>query len=58
MNAPEFLFIERGCFVNIIHIVKINDSMVYLKNGVALPISRSHLQEVKQYIAKFWGEHI
>lgn len=58
LNAPEFLFIERGCIVNIIHIIKINDGMVYLKGDVALPISRSHLLEVKQYIAQFWGEHI
>jgi len=58
LNAPEFLFIERGCIVNIIHIIKISDGMVYLKGDTALPISRSHLPEVKQYIAQFWGEHI
>ena len=58
INAPEFIFIERGCIVNIIHIIKIDESMVFLKNGVTLPISRSHLQGVKQYIAQFWGEHI
>lgn len=58
INAPEFIFIERGCIINIIHIIKINDSMVFLENGEALPVSRSHLQGVKQYIAQFWGEHI
>ena len=58
INAPEFIFIERGCIINIIHIIKINDSMVFLENGETLPISRSHLQGVKQYIAQFWGEHI
>jgi len=58
INAPEFIFIERGCIINIIHIIKIDESMVFLENGVTLPISRSHLQGVKQYIAQFWGEHI
>lgn len=58
INAPEFIFIERGCIINIIHIIKINDSMVFMENGETLPISRSHLQGVKQYIAQFWGEHI
>lgn len=58
LNAPEFIYIERGCIVNIIHINKLDDAMVHLKDGSALPISRSHLQEVKQNIAKFWGEHI
>jgi len=58
INAPEFIFIERGCIVNIIHIIKIDEAMVFLNNGITLPISRSHLQGVKQYIAQFWGEHI
>ncbi len=58
LDAPEFIFIERGCIVNIIHIMKIQDGMVYLKNQEMLPISRSHLQDVKQQIAQFWGAHI
>ena len=53
LNTPEFIFIDRGCIVNIIQIMKIRDSMAYLKNGEMLPISRSHLQEVKQQINKF-----
>ena len=58
LDAPEFIFIERGCIVNIIHIMKIQDGMVCLKNQEMLPISRSHLQDVKQQIARFWGAHI
>lgn len=58
LNTPEFIFVDRGCIVNIIHIMKISDGMVVLKNGEQLPISRSHLQEVKQKINQFWGAHI
>lgn len=58
LAAPEFIFIDRGCIVNIIHIMKVSDGMAVLKNGEALPISRSHLQEVKQQINRFWGTHI
>lgn len=58
LDAPEFIFIERGCIVNIIHIMKIQEGMVYLKNKEMLPISRSHLQDVKQQIAQFWGAHV
>ncbi|MBR4084132.1 MAG: response regulator transcription factor [Lachnospiraceae bacterium] len=58
LNAPEFIFIERGCIVNIIHIMKVHEGMIYLKNQDTLPVSRSHLQEVKQKIAQFWGAHI
>ena len=58
LKTPEFIFVDRGCIVNIIHIMKISDGMVVLKNGEQLPISRSHLQEVKQKINQFWGAHI
>ena len=58
LSTPEVIFIDRGCIVNIIQIMKISDGMAVLKNGEQLPISRSHLQEVKQKINQFWGAHI
>mgnify|MGYP002069764465 FL=1 len=58
LQAQEFIFIDRGYIVNIIQIMKVSDSMAYLKNGEILPISRSHLQEVKKQINRFWGAHI
>lgn len=58
LNSQEFIFIDRGFIVNIIQIMKISDGMAFLKNGEQLPISRSHLQEVKQQINRFWGAHI
>ena len=58
LNAPEFIFIDRGYIVNIVQVMKINDSIAVLKNGEQLPISRSHLQEVKRQINQFWGAHI
>ena len=38
--------------------MKISGGIAVLKNGEQLPISRSHLQEVKQKINEFWGAHI
>lgn len=58
LNTPEFIFIDRGYIVNIIQIMKISGSTAILKNGEQLPISRSHLQQVKQKINEFWGAHI
>lgn len=58
LNAPEFIFIDRGYIVNIIQVMKISDGMAVLKNGKQLPVSRSHLQEVKKKINQFWGAHI
>lgn len=58
LNAPEFIFIDRGFIVNIVQIMKIDSGAAVLKNGEQLPISRSHLQGVKQQINQFWGAQI
>lgn len=58
LEAEEFLFIDRGCIVNLIHVMQVKDGMVLLKNGSRLPISRSHLQAVKEQINTYWGAHI
>ncbi len=58
LDAEEFIYIDRGCIVNMIHIMQIKEGMAVLKNGVSLPISRTHLQEVKIQINHYWGTHI
>lgn len=58
LGAEEFIFTDRGCIVNMIHILQIKDGMAVLKNGETLPISRSHLQDVKEQINHYWGTHI
>lgn len=58
LNSSEFIFIDRGCIVNIIHIMKVCGSDVCLKDGQTLAVSRSHLPAVKQQITTFWGAHI
>ncbi len=58
LGEEEFIYIDRGCIVNIIHIMQVKDGMAILKNGKSLPISRSHLQQVKEQINHYWGTHI
>ncbi len=58
LDAEEFIYIDRGYIVNMIHIMQIRDGMAVLKNGVSLPVSRAHLQEVKSQIHNYWGMHI
>lgn len=58
LSAEEFIYIDRGCIVNMIYIMQVRDGMAVLKNGMSLPVSRSHLQEVKRQINTYWGMHI
>ena len=58
LDAEEFIYIDRGCIVNMIHIMQIKDGAAILKNGESLPVSRGHLQEVKAQSNRYWGAHI
>ncbi len=58
LDSEEFIYIDRGCIVNMIQIMQIHDDMAVLKSGVSLPVSRSHLQTVKEQINQYWGDHI
>lgn len=58
LASEEFIFVDRGYIVNMIHIMQVKDGMAVLKNGTVLPISRSHLQKVKEQINTYWGMHI
>ena len=58
LGAEEFIYIDRGLIVNMIHMMQVKDGMAVLKCGVSLPISRSHLQAVKEQINTYWGMHI
>lgn len=58
LDPEEFIYIDRGCIVNMIHIMQVKEGMVVLKNNITLPVSRSHLQEVKERINAFWGTRI
>lgn len=56
LNRNEFIYIDRGCIVNIIHIMQVKNGEVVLKNGESLAISRSHIQTTKELINAFWGK--
>ena len=58
LSAEEFIYIDRGCIVNMVHIMQVRDGTVVLENGAVLSVSRSHLQEVKEAVNRWWGNHI
>lgn len=58
LDSEEFIFTDRGCIVNIIHVMQIKDGEAIMKNGEHMPISRSHLQDVKLKLNTYWGAHI
>ena len=55
LNDERFLFIDRGCFINIDFASKVTGAAIKLTTGHILPISRRSLQSVKAAILHRWG---
>ena len=58
LAAEEFIFTDRGCIANMVHIMQFKKQSLVLKNQEELPVSRSHVQEVREQITAYWGAHI
>lgn len=58
LNSDEFIFTDRGCIVNIIHIMKIEDDLIFLRNGEKIYISKSNVKTVKLKTAMYWSDRL
>lgn len=58
LDHSQFIFIDRGCIVNIVHVMKIYSNEVYIRNGEKLLVSRAHVNEVKEHVHKYWRDKI
>lgn len=54
LQAPEFVYIDKGYIVNIQHIDSLQKECILLKNGTELKISRSKYRDVKEKAAGYW----
>lgn len=54
LNSDDFVYIERGCIVNVGNITKIMNDKIYLVNGETLKVAEINLPNVKKHISKFW----
>lgn len=58
LDFNEFLFIDRGCIVNISHIMSIKNNECILSDGTNLAISQARMYEVKERMLQFWKTYI
>ena len=55
IEDERFIFIDRGAFINLDYIQKIENGEAVMINGDSLPISRRLLPHVKLTINKYYG---
>ncbi len=58
LDEKEFLFIDRGCIVNLSRIMSVREDCCILKDGTRLAVSQARLPGLKERLLKFWKQHI
>lgn len=56
LGGGAFLIVERGCAVNLRHVVRLTDCALHLSNQDTVAISRARMAGVKEKLNRFWGE--
>lgn len=56
LNSSEFIYIDKGCIVNLIHIASCQKDEVVMTNGDTLRISRPRSKKVKARLIEYWRE--
>ena len=56
LKSDEFIMVDRGSIVNLRHIMKVRDNIIYLSNGDTVEASYARIKNVKESIWKYWEE--
>lgn len=58
LNSEDFMYIERGTIINLMHVVKLYNDTIKLSNNSYLSVSHTKLKYIRQQLIKFWGSDI
>jgi len=58
LDPEYFMFLDRGCIVNLRHISGIAGSLCELTDGTTLPVAQSRITELKKRLNEFWRNKI
>ena len=56
LDNGAFVMVERGCAVNLKHVMRLTDCALQLSNQDTVAISRARMAGVKEKLHRFWGE--
>lgn len=56
LSDSRFVYIERGCFINLDYVLCFSASEISLKTGEKLPISKNMLPNLRTSFGQFWVE--
>lgn len=57
LNSEEFLYIDKSCMVNILHVMQCERNGVRIRNDIVLPISRPRYRTVETKVMDYWKDN-
>lgn len=58
INSEEFVYIDRSCIVNLLHLMRIDKMDAVMRDGVSLPISKKRMSILKDLINEYWSKQL
>lgn len=58
IKQSDFVYVDRGTVVNLIHIMSLNNEFIKMTDGTCLYTTMSKLDELKQKISMFWRKQL
>ncbi len=58
LDSKDFVYTDRSCIVNLVHIIKLDERDVHMSNNTKLAVSKKRYRELKEIINIFWGDKI
>lgn len=56
LDKKQFTYVDRGCIVNIKHVMRMENDEVVMRNGDVLIVSKKRAQDLRRTLNRYWGE--
>ena len=57
-HTKEFAYVDKGCVVNVNHIIKLENKKITMDNGEVIQVSIPQNQKLKKTIQNYWEDNI
>jgi DNA-binding LytR/AlgR family response regulator len=56
LDKKQFAYVDRGCIVNLKHVMRMENDEVVMRNGEVLIASNKRVPDLRRSLSRYWGE--
>ena len=58
LDSKDFVNVDRGCIINLFHVMSVKSTEVIMRDGVALSVSKKRMKEIRKILNAYWADKI